>query len=526
MNLLARIKDLHVGLYALRRRNWHTAAKALSPAAEAFPNAWLWLNCGHALKEDGRYAEALLAYRKAAAARDGSWQAHFHMAEMLNRLGRADEAKKSAGRALSLSPEPVHHLLILLSQKLFIDEPPTLLQDKRSRQRRDAALRQLQEALALQPDDKPRRFMLGLHHWIHGEREQAEAITTALMETETWNEQVNWLYRRLKVDKIRVARASAQAKLGPAGAFLPDALHFVAIGTTGLCNASCVHCPTGKAVTAHVPRLPMPMPLFTHIIEQIAELGLSINDQLSFGLFGDGLVDPLVIERVRIARRLLPDARLSVNTNGAAYNRAKHKILAEMGVRVSLHIESMVPETYAKLMAPLRLERVVPKVEQLIEDFGEELYVSVPVSRANQNELPDILRYFYDRNILKVGLDGLSSRCASDRSVFDSLALGPVPIRCSPNVVNDLIVDSDGLVMICCQDFERVDSIGDLSKEALAGVLTNMARRKVHEQFANGRHEELQTCSRCFGDPRIETDHYPVPLPGANKLEAAAPASH
>jgi hypothetical protein len=184
----------------------------------------------------------------------------------------------------------------------------------------------------------------------------------------------------------------------------------------------------------------------------------------------------------------------------------------------------MVPETYARLMAPLRLERVMPKVEQLIEDFGEDLYVSVPVSRANQDELPAILSYFYERNILKVGLDGLSSRCASDRTVFDSLALGPVPIRCSPNVVNDLLVDSDGLVMICCQDFERVDSIGDLSKETLASVLTNMARRTVHEQFANGRHEELQTCSRCFGDPRLETHRYPVPLPGAVKQEMATQA--
>lgn len=524
MNVLARVKDLHIGLGFYRRQNWHEAAEALTPAAEAFPNAWLWLKCGHALKEGGRIAEALLAYRKAAAARDAYWAPHFFMAQMLNRLGRTEEAKWSAGRALSLSPEPVRHLLILVSQKLFIDAPPVLPQDAKSRSRRAAALQKIREALTIQPEDKPQRFMLGLHHWLHGDREQAEAVTAALMETETWNEQVNWLYRRLKSDKILAARAQVRAELGPAGDFLPEALHFVAIGTTGLCNASCVHCPTGKAVTAHVPRLPMPMPLFTKIIEQIAELGLSINDQLSFGLFGDGLVDPLVIERVKIARKLLPDARLSVNTNGAAYNRAKHKVLAEMGVRVSLHIESMVPETYARLMAPLRLERVMPKVEQLIEDFGEDLYVSVPVSRANQDELPAILSYFYERNILKVGLDGLSSRCASDRTVFDSLALSPVPIRCLPNVVNDLIVDSDGLVMICCQDFERVDSIGDLSKETLASVLTNMARRTVHEQFANGRHEELQTCSRCFGDPRLETHRYPVPLPGAVKQEMATQA--
>lgn len=161
------------------------AARALPPAAEAFPSAWLWLKCGHALKEDGRFAEALLAYRKASAARDAFWAPHFFMAQMLNRLGRAEEAKWSAGRALSLSPEPVHHLLILVSEKLFIDAPPALPQDSASRGRREAALRKIEAALALNPDDKPMRFMLGLHHWLHGARDEAQGIASALMETET-----------------------------------------------------------------------------------------------------------------------------------------------------------------------------------------------------------------------------------------------------------------------------------------------------------------------------------------------------
>src|SRR4051794_18537400 len=85
------------------------------------------------------------------------------------------------------------------------------------------------------------------------------------------------------------------------------------LGTTGLCNASCAHCPTGKPTTDHVPRAPMRLDLFKSLMRQLSEGGYTIEQQVSFGLFGDGLVDPLVVQRAEILRDHLPHARLSIN---------------------------------------------------------------------------------------------------------------------------------------------------------------------------------------------------------------------
>ncbi|MHB8530040.1 MAG: hypothetical protein ACYC8V_11095 [Caulobacteraceae bacterium] len=169
---------------------------------------------------------------------------------------------------------------------------------------------------------------------------------------------------------------------------VPDHLGQVILGTTGTCNASCVHCPTGKAETAHVPRGPMPIELFKKIIDGIADLGIQVDGAIGFGLFGDGLVDPLVVQRSQYLRTKLPSVSLWVNTNGAAFNTERHLPLNEFITVLSLHCESLIPETYNYLMQPLRAERVFPKYEQILAAFPNKVNVSVPASRKNVDELP------------------------------------------------------------------------------------------------------------------------------------------
>jgi tetratricopeptide (TPR) repeat protein len=304
------------------------------------------------------------------------------------------------------------------------------------------------------------------------------------------------------VQEARLLRRRLQARRNPRLTGLPERLRYVMLGTTGTCNASCVHCPTGKIETAHVPRIPMPMALFHKIVDGIADLELPITDQVSFGLFGDGLVDPMVVQRAAYLNARLPDARISVNTNGAAFNAKKHAALNDHVFTVALHCESLVPETYNDLMRPLRAERVFPKFEEILATFPGKVLVSVPVSKRNLEELPTIQEWFLSRGAKVVAFDPLSSRCAEDRSVFDSLALDPHPIRCPPEIMDDLIIDCDGQVLVCCQDFERVEGIGNLQTESLAEVLVGIHRTNMRKLLAEGRHEEMATCSRCYADLR------------------------
>ena len=134
---------------------------------------------------------------------------------------------------------------------------------------------------------------------------------------------------RSDVHKLRLRQASERT-----------ALRFVAFGTTGLCNASCIHCPTGKASTSHAPRTVMPMDLFKTVIDEILVQGWSVTC-MNFGLFGDGLLDPLVVERARYVSDRLPDVVLDINTNGAAFDHRRHRGLVNNIALLTLHCESL-----------------------------------------------------------------------------------------------------------------------------------------------------------------------------------------
>ncbi len=312
------------------------------------------------------------------------------------------------------------------------------------------------------------------------------------------SQQLEALEKAFALNPTSHATAIELVQLRPRGP-APDRFGFIAIGTTGLCNASCIHCPTGKASTAHVPRVPMEMPLFRRVIDEIGVLRFPISGQIALGLFGDGLVDPHVVERVQYLRRRFPSTPVSINTNGAAFNLQRHEALRDLDVIIGLHCESIVAASFNLLMQPLRLERVIPKYEQMLDLFGNRVHVSIPLSRANVKDAAETRTWFQERGA-HVMLAPLASRCADDRSVFNALAFRPLPMRCGSQVLDDLIIDCDGTVLRCCQDFRRAEPIGNLAAVSLRSVLFGAERRSHADFLDQGRHAESPTCSRCFAD--------------------------
>lgn len=314
------------------------------------------------------------------------------------------------------------------------------------------------------------------------------------------------LERAFALDPTSHSIAIALAEARPRGP-VPDRIGFVALGTTGLCNASCIHCPTGKESTAHVPRVPMAMPLFHKIIDEIADLRMPVTGQFAFGLFGDALVDPHVVERARYLRDRFPSTPISINTNGAAFNVRRHAVLRDANVVIGLHCESIVAESFNSLMHPLRLERLIFKYEQILDIFAGRVRVAVPLNRRNLADAAETRAWFEQRGG-EVAFSPMASRCAEDRSVFEALAFRPVQMRCSTAILDDLVIDCDGMVLRCCQDFHRAEPIGSVAEQPLREIVFGASRRAHAAMLDEGRHAESATCSRCFADCVEELEPY------------------
>jgi radical SAM protein with 4Fe4S-binding SPASM domain len=302
-------------------------------------------------------------------------------------------------------------------------------------------------------------------------------------------------------------------------------LREIIVGTTGQCNASCIHCPTNKVATAHVPRTPMAMPLFESIVQGVVDMKLAITGQIAFGLYGDALLDPFVVERAKLVKAKLPDVLVAINTNAAAFNKARHGELLPYVDSITIHCESLTAETYDELMAPLRFKNVYPKYAQMIAAFPGKIRVSVPVSRKNIGELHAIKAGWLAMGASDVIFDPLASRCIDEHGVYDELSLSPSLIACKSELLDYLVIDSDGMVMACCQDFERIEPIGDIARDGFRAALESIERRQFAQLLDEDRHAERKTCSRCYGD--IRTANFPFDHPIAKVKDAPPrPADH
>jgi tetratricopeptide (TPR) repeat protein len=433
-------------------QDWATAKAHYAAYLKIWPrSAAIWVQYGHAAKQSGQLAEAETAYRRAVSLAPSNIDTNLQLGHILDVQGQAAEAEQAFRRAVDLAPDDGS-----VRQQLgnFFKDNNRLAE----------AAGVYRDVLALDPANETARYELNLIG--------------------------------------RLEKAGRKPK------DVPFHIRYMNIGTVGRCNASCRSCPSSKDWTEHTPKYPMPMALFEKLIRGIVDLDIVVTKQISFGLFGDSLIDPHVVERAKLVRELIPDAHLIVNTNGAAYNREKHKELFDLVSFLAVHVESLDPETYHQLMAPLRAERVYPKIDMILEDFRGKVLISTPVSKLNVDELPSMQKHFLERGVVKMECDPISSRCAEDQTVFRELALDPVLIQCPSEILDDVIIDCDGLVLVCCQDFLRLEPVGNLATQSLAEVLNDVRRVKMRERFESGRHAEVQTCRRCYADPRAPSREF------------------
>jgi glycosyltransferase involved in cell wall biosynthesis len=97
-------------------RDWSKAAASYAAALEASPRlAHIWVQYGHALKEDGRREEAEAAYRQALAIDSTVADTHLQLGHLLKLRGRLPEAAEAYRQALLLDPG-LHDALRELNQ--------------------------------------------------------------------------------------------------------------------------------------------------------------------------------------------------------------------------------------------------------------------------------------------------------------------------------------------------------------------------------------------------------------------------
>ncbi len=289
--------------------------------------------------------------------------------------------------------------------------------------------------------------------------------------------------------------------------FFPDTapasiadLKEVSIGTTGVCNASCVHCPTNKK-SFHMPHGRMSDKIFATIIVGLKEGGFKGN--LYFGLFAEPLEDPALVDRTKFIKELLPGCEVSIATNGALFNPVKDEKLFDYVDNIAIHVEAIDAVVYNQLMRPLKAERVMPKVFAMIELAKRNnhcrLSITTPVHKAHLGEVR-ALTVFCRENEIQSSFTALSSR-AWEGGIYPKLTIAPTGGLCRPTaMVTSMFIDFDGLVLPCCFDFSRSLPLGDLNHQSFQEIFDGPQWRSLYGVFKRGEWSTKEACGRCRAD--------------------------
>jgi tetratricopeptide (TPR) repeat protein len=544
--------------------NWSDAAAHFAAAVRTCPDlAPIWVQLGHAQKEQGDYAAAETSYRRALTIEPDLADTHLQLGHLLKLQARLTDAADSYFAAVRLAPAARDGLYarrelvefgyrnVAIGEALatgVLSRPPAETADVRSPalvlNMIGAAFRPVDEhgqrlpTLVRHPIRLPNR-PIGLFVDVQqpGDRtsplvlepsvataagelsmsavpnSHGHHISTFRLDAELEGDAEFVLRGVLPasavIRRIEIADAdngSGWPEIWPVpirseglGELPTDQVRNFIIGTTGVCNANCPHCPTNKLMPSAQTAGEMSMTLFHSLVDQLQQQRVFVTGHISLGLFGDGLLDRHVVERATRLRDAFPHAPLHVNTNAAAYNRARHAALGSIIDIMAVHVETLDEEKYARLMAPLRLANVLPKVNQIIEDMARLVHIASPVHRANVEDLAEMRAYFAERGVSKTIFTPISNRCSRDDE-FQKLAFGAKSGSCPEGIIFDLIVDWDGTVLICCNDFLRQEPIGKLGEAPLAEILLGAKRQRVFDALRTGRWQELETCRNCKFD--------------------------
>lgn len=295
-------------------------------------------------------------------------------------------------------------------------------------------------------------------------------------------------------DPQRLARdISRKAEYLRGGGYLewPAIVH---METIAICNAACDFCPYP---TLERKGERMPDAMIEKIIRDLGDIPPNVTFQLAPYKVSDPFLEPRLFDILQLVNARLPNAMISIITNGAALT--ERNVSALCAVRNLLYLSISVnydnAEEYEAVMK-MPFERTVKRLDLLHQKNARgELPVPVRLTRVSDNQLSDSLFMQW----VKSNYPAFSPRIVPRNDWLGQVATGTA-IPEVPDVPChrwfDMSVTATGKVAMCCMDGEARYPKGDVTRTHLLDIYNQPHLRRFREQLIS-RRSAGDPCSRC-----------------------------
>lgn len=262
-------------------------------------------------------------------------------------------------------------------------------------------------------------------------------------------------------------RQEAEHKARTAGsADLMAGLISVEMNLTELCNRKCVFCPRVDPQVYPNRNLHMPLDLAEKIGRELAEL--AYKGRVSFSGFGEPLLHQRFMDVLRTMRRVLPGTTLETNTNGDFLTVPKLRELFEAGlsmIYVNLYDSADQREPFKKLFS----EAGIAEDRFHLRDHWVGAQQDYGLNLNNRSGMVHV---------------------AGERDPKEL-----VGTRCHYPFYK-MLIDWDGKVLFCSNDWARKIVVGDVSKEHVRDVWLGPGFEAERRRLMRGD-RSLAPCDTC-----------------------------
>lgn len=224
----------------------------------------------------------------------------------------------------------------------------------------------------------------------------------------------------------------------------------VEIGVSKNCNLKCSYCPN-KFLKGNPPEQIMSMPLFIKILKDLKKMGY--DGRFAFHRFNE----PLLVEvekYIRIAKEILPKITAELSTNGTLLDKSR--------------LESLQKTPIDKIIVTQHTKKgFIDRLDEIPDDLLKNVHV----------------KYAEDLSLVNRG------------GVLGAIE-NPLGEPCYA-IKSYLVVNSNGQVPLCIDDYYSTVILGDLNKESVEELWNNPFAQKLREELFNGNRKKFDVCKEC-----------------------------
>ena len=285
------------------------------------------------------------------------------------------------------------------------------------------------------------------------------------------------------------------------------------IDITNRCNAKCVWCPNPDLTNVGA----MDMDVYRKIIDDFGTRG----GVLTFGTFGEPLMDKFMKERIEYLQRYPKIHKVEVLTNGFFLNDKIVPTLIEHGVGVDISLDELDKQTFEdvkkmsfdvvrdnivnfleenkKAARPVPVNIRIKTLKTVEETMEQELFkiisshdCSVVLNSIDDNIISNWAGKLDKESFVKEYEIATNNKTRYTHKRFNQTNVAP----CT-QLWKWMVVYWDGNVVLCCADMFSRTVVGDLISNSITEVWNGPQLKKYREQMVSRKRFDVAICQDC-----------------------------